>query len=80
MFLIHSQYIADFDNRPMNPSSVQKIKLSPASLRNVHLWILRFYGTEEKVLRSWFYNTDQERKDDLEGVVKDNPQIEIYQL
>lgn len=80
MFLIHSQYIADFDNRPMDPLSVLKIKLSPISLRNDHLWILRFYGIKDKVLRSWFYNTDQERKNDLEGVVRDNPQIEIYQL
>jgi hypothetical protein len=83
MSLIRSKYTFDFDNRPLDPSIIHKIKLSPPSPKNKRLWILRFYGLDEsrhdKVLRSWFYTTEWKRKDDLQSIVKKNSQIMVWQ-
>ncbi|MPR36912.1 hypothetical protein [Salmonirosea aquatica] len=79
MLVLISQHRTEYDNRHLIQSSVRKIKLSPASPRNERLWSLRFYGEEGKVLRSWFYTTDQKRRADLAEVVKNNPHIEVYQ-
>ena len=82
MSRIKSKYNDEFDNRPMDSSNIVRIKKSPASTRNKNLWILRFYGLDEnqnkKVLRSWFYTTERKRRDDLCGILKNYPKIEIF--
>ena len=60
---------------------VKKVKLSVDNATNPGLWILYFYGLDEKraerIIRVWFYDTESKRSRELNSLLEQPPHIKV---
>jgi hypothetical protein len=70
MTLLRSKFRTGLDNPAVKDSEVTKIKLSPPFPQKPKLWILYFFGKEENVVRTWYYDCQKKRQKDLDQVLE----------
>ncbi len=77
MVYLRSKYRSGFDNLDIDGTTVKKIKLSPVTPAGDKLCMTYFLGTDDKLLRTWRYDSDQNRQVDLEAVLKKYPNLTV---
>lgn len=73
MPLVHTQHSIKGDTPSLEVSQIRKIELSHTRHINGIHWIIRFYASDDTLLGSWFYASEQERASDLLTILKINP-------
>jgi len=60
---------------------VKKVKLSADNAANPGLWIIYFYGLDEKraerIIRVWFYDSESKRSRELNSLLEQHPHIKV---
>ncbi len=81
MKFIQSAFKLKGINPPVERSKVVRIEEEPANPSHPELWILFFYGfnddENEKIVRTWFYNSEQMQKIELQILQEMYPSIKI---
>ena len=81
MPLIVSKYRTGLDNGSIDALLVKKIKLVVHNPDKPKLWITYFLGLDEneqeKVVRTWFHQSEQERDTDVARIREKYPEIQI---
>jgi hypothetical protein len=72
MPLLTSKFRTGLDNLSIDVSQVKGIKLSLPNPDNPRLWVIYFIGFDimgdEKVIRTWFYQSEQDRTKELNRI------------
>jgi hypothetical protein len=81
MPLFTSKFRSGLDNLSVDLSQVAQVKLGAPNPHNPKLWVLYFIGLDdahkEKVIRTWFYQSETNRNVDIERILKAVPQCLI---
>jgi len=81
MPLLTSKYRKGLDNLSVDMSRVTKVQFKTPCPNNPRLWVTYFWGMDEnqkeKVVRTWFYNSQQEWETELARIQEKYPSISI---
>lgn len=81
MPFLASKFRSGFDNLTVELSRIKKIQLSKPNPLNPRLWITYFWGDcenkQEKVIRTWFYQSEKERETDLNRIREKHPTLQV---
>jgi hypothetical protein len=81
MPFLASKFRSGFDNLTVELSRVKKIQLSKPNPLNPRLWITYFWGDcenkKEKVIRTWFYQSEKERQTELDRIREKHPTLQV---
>jgi hypothetical protein len=78
---IASKFKEGLDNLGIDLSRVNKVKRGVANPQNPYLSVLYFYGTDEanreRVVRTWFYNSEINREKEVRIIQEKFPELPI---
>ncbi|MPR36986.1 hypothetical protein [Salmonirosea aquatica] len=77
MNVLKSKYRTGIANPAVEPSRVATIKLSPPFPRKPNLWVLYFYGGNDQIVRTWYYDSPAKRQKDLDQVLMQCPDLKL---
>ena len=75
--MLKSKFRTGLDNPTVEESMVAKIKLSPPFPQKPNLCVLYFYGHDDHVIRTWYYDSPSKRQKDLEQVLRQCPHLKL---
>ena len=77
MVLLKSKFRTGLNNLTVEEAMVEKIKLSPPYPKKPNLWLLYFFGQDDQVVRTWFYDSQVKRQKDLDQVLIQCPRLKV---
>ncbi|MPR36718.1 hypothetical protein [Salmonirosea aquatica] len=77
MTLLKSMYKGGIANLAVEPSNVSKVKLNSPFDQKPNLWVLCFYGENDQLVRTWYYDSEKKRQKDLDQVLKQCPHLKV---
>ncbi|TDB67085.1 hypothetical protein [Arundinibacter roseus] len=81
MPIITSKFKTGLDNLGIEESAVVKIKKGAANPANPRLWVLYFCGVDEgnseKVVRTWYFESEKNREKDIQNILQKYPNIVV---
>ena len=75
MTQLKSLYKAGISNLAIEPSKVSKVKLGSPFVQKPNLWVLCFYGGNDQLVRTWYYDSEKKRQKDLDQVLEQCPHL-----
>ena len=61
----------------VEPSEVSKVKLGSPFPQKPNLWVLCFYGGNDRLVRTWYYDSEKKRRKDLDQVLEHCPHLPV---
>ena len=81
MPFLTSKFRVGFDNLTVGLEKVKKIQLGRPNPINPRVWVTYFWGDDEtkqeKVIRTWFYQSEQARETELNRIKEKYPTLQI---
>ncbi len=81
MATLSSKFKTGLDNLGVDVSKVKKLKRGKSNPSNPNLSVLYFYGVDEsnkeKVVRTWFYTSEENREKELKAIMEKHPNLTL---
>lgn len=81
MPFLTSKFRVGFDNLTVELARIKKIQLGDPNPVNPRVWVTYFLGNDEtkqeKVIRTWFYQSEQARETELTRIREKHPTLQV---
>lgn len=81
MPFLTSKFRVGFDNLNVELTRIKKIQLGRPNPINPRVWVTYFWGfdetKQEKVIRTWFYQSEQARETELNRIMEKHPTLQV---
>ena len=81
MSVLTSKFRVGFDNLTVELAKIKKIQLGRPNPINPRVWVTYFWGDDEtkreKVIRTWFYQSEQARETELNRILEKYPTLQV---